>query len=78
MNYRKALLKIRLELIGMFPFVLLGRIYGRHYPCERRETYSCSFPPADLGGAIKVNADILDCHCRLKQPVIIFSKASKK
>jgi len=28
MNYKQALLKRNIELIGMFPFVLLGEIYG--------------------------------------------------
>ncbi|MDP4150096.1 MAG: glycosyltransferase family 4 protein [Bacteroidota bacterium] len=73
MRYRRAKIKIRLELVGMFPFVLLGRIYGRLFPLRAPGNLFLFFASADLGGAIKVNADILDCVAD-RQPVIIFSK----
>jgi L-malate glycosyltransferase len=68
--------KIRLELIGMFPFVLLGRICGRLFPLRAPGNLFLFFSSADLGGAIKVNADILNCVADRK-PVIIFSKRPK-
>ncbi len=76
MNYRKATLKIRLELIGMSPFVLLGRLYGRLFPLKRPASVFLFFSSADIGGAIKVNADIVEC-IKDKKPVIIFSKKPK-
>jgi L-malate glycosyltransferase len=76
MNYKKALLKIRLELVGMFPFVLLGRLYGKLFPLRTQGNAFLFFSSADLGGATRVNADILDCLADQK-PVIIFSKKPK-
>ena len=76
MNYRNATLKIRLELIGMSPFVLLGRLYGKLFPLKEPSSVFLFFSSADIGGAIKVNADIVDC-IKDRKPVIIFSKKPK-
>lgn len=76
MKYRQAKLKIKLELILMAPFVWLGSLYGRLLPPSHPGTVFLFFSSADLGGAIKVNADILEC-IRDKTPVIIFSKKPK-
>lgn len=76
MNYRKATLKIRLELIAISPFVLLGRLYGRLFPLKEPASSFLFFSSADIGGAIKVNADIVEC-IKDKKPVIIFSKKPK-
>ncbi|HZE85572.1 MAG TPA: glycosyltransferase family 4 protein, partial [Puia sp.] len=76
MRYRKAVLKIRLELIAMFPFVLLGKLWGRLFPLESRHSIFLFFPSADIGGAIRVNADIVSCIADRK-PLIIYSKKPK-
>jgi L-malate glycosyltransferase len=76
MNYRQAALKLRLELIIMFPFVVLGRIFGRLFPLRQSGSIFLFFSSADLGGAIKVNADITNCLVDRK-PVIFFSKTPK-
>jgi glycosyltransferase involved in cell wall biosynthesis len=60
----------------MFPFVLLGRLYGRLFPLKAPITHFLFFSSADIGGAIKVNADIVDC-IKDKRPLIIFSKNPK-
>jgi glycosyltransferase involved in cell wall biosynthesis len=76
MTYKNALLKRKLEFIGMFPFVLLGKIYGTLFPSKYQTSVFLFFPSADLGGAIKANADITNCITN-KKPLIIFSKKPK-
>jgi len=76
MNYRTAKWKIRAELIGMAPFVWLGRLYGRLFPLKTQVTHFLFLSSADIGGAVKVNADILAC-LKDQQPLIIFSKKPK-
>ncbi|HMH20590.1 MAG TPA: glycosyltransferase family 4 protein [Puia sp.] len=76
MSYRKAVLKTRLELIAMFPFVLLGRLYGRLFPLATRHSAFLFFPSTDIGGATKVNLDVLGCIADSK-PLVIFSKKPK-
>jgi L-malate glycosyltransferase len=76
MTYRKAVLKIRFELFLMSPFVLLGRLYGSLFPLKAPASVFLFFSSADIGGAIKVNADIVECIID-KNPVIIFSKKPK-
>ncbi|NML21821.1 glycosyltransferase family 4 protein [Pseudoflavitalea sp. G-6-1-2] len=73
MSHRKGVLKRRLEYIGMFPFVLAGLIYGKLFPLKKKTSTFLFYPSADIGGAIKVNADIADC-IKDKRPLIIFSK----
>ena len=70
------LLKRKLEFIGMLPFVLLGKLYGTLFPSNYQTSVFLFFPSADLGGAIKVNADIANCISG-KKPLIIFSKKPK-
>jgi len=76
MKYRTAIWKTRLELIGMFPFVSLGRLYGRLFPLRDASSIFFFFPSADLGGSIRVNADIAGC-VRDKKSLIVFSKVPK-
>ncbi|MGN6416034.1 MAG: glycosyltransferase family 4 protein [Pseudobacter sp.] len=76
MSHRRGVLKRRLEYIGMFPFVLAGKIYGRLFPLKQPTSTFLFYPSADIGGAIKVNADIAGC-VRDKNPLIIFSKKPK-
>lgn len=73
MSYRKALLKRKLEYIGMLPFVLAGRLYGRLFPLKKPTSTFLFYRSADIGGAIKVNADIAHC-VKDQNPLIIFTK----
>ncbi len=73
MNYRAAVVKRNLELAGMFPFILLGKLAGRMFRLKTRHNIFLFFPGADIGGSIKVNADIAECIKDAK-PLIIFSK----
>ncbi|HEY0434568.1 MAG TPA: glycosyltransferase family 4 protein [Chitinophagaceae bacterium] len=76
MTYRQRIFKRNLELIGMFPFVLLGRIAGTLFPLRTKHRIFLFFPSADIGGSVKVNIDITAC-IREQQPLIIFSKKPK-
>jgi glycosyltransferase involved in cell wall biosynthesis len=60
----------------MFPFVLLGKLAGRLFPLKTKHTVFLFFPSADIGGSIKVNADITNC-IKDQRPLIIFSKKPK-
>lgn len=73
MNYKTAILKRNIELAGMFPFVLLGKIAGRIFKLKTRHRIFLFFPWADIGGSIKVNADIATC-IKNERPLIIFTK----
>ena len=76
MTYRKAVQKRNLELFLMFPFVLLGKIAGSIIPLKTKHDVFLFFPSADIGGSIKVNADITNC-IKYRKPLIIFSKKPK-
>ncbi|MFI5186098.1 MAG: glycosyltransferase family 4 protein [Chitinophagales bacterium] len=73
MTYRAASLKRNIEFIVMFPFVLLGKLAGNLFPLNTQHTIFLFFPSPDIGGSVKVNADITEC-IRDQHPVIIFSK----
>lgn len=73
MSYRAAVLKRNAELVLMFPFVLAGRLAGLVFPLKSKHRVFLFFPSADIGGSIKVNADITECIRDMK-PLIIFSK----
>jgi hypothetical protein len=38
MTYRRARIKFKLEQIGMFPFVLAGKLYGKLFPYKGPES----------------------------------------
>ena len=76
MTYKQAVRKIKWELIGMAPFVWLGKIYGRLFPLKHPTSHFLIFPNADIGGGPKVDADIVACILD-KKPLIIFSKKHK-
>ena len=76
MTYRTAVVKRNIELIGMFPFVLLGKIAGRLFPLKTKHHIFLFFPSADIGGSVKVNIDITNC-IKDQRPLIIFSKTPK-
>jgi glycosyltransferase involved in cell wall biosynthesis len=73
MDYKRAIVKRNLELVGMFPFVLLGKIAGHIFKLSTRHNVFLFFPWADIGGSIKVNADIAAC-VKDARPLVIFSK----
>ncbi|PWT71927.1 MAG: hypothetical protein C5B59_16865 [Bacteroidetes bacterium] len=73
MTYKQAILKLRIERLGMFPFVALGRLFGVIFPLKTKHRLFLFFPSADIGGAPQVNIDITNCM-RDAKPVIIFSK----
>ena len=73
MNYQSALIKRKLELIGMFPFVLLGKIAGKIFKLKTKHSVFLFYSWADIGGSIQVNIDITNCIKDAK-PIIFFTK----
>ena len=76
MTYKAAVLKRNIELVIMFPFVVLGKLAGQLFPLKPQHKIFLFFPASDIGGSVKVNADITEC-IRDQKPVIIFSKKPK-
>ena len=76
MTYRSSVLKRNCELVIMFPFVLAGKLAGKLFPLKTKHHIFLFFPSADIGGSIKVNADITNC-IKKQKPLIIFSKKPK-
>jgi L-malate glycosyltransferase len=75
-SYKAAVWKRNAELVVMFPFVMAGRLAGWLFPLKTSHRIFLFFPSADIGGSIKVNADITEC-IKNKKPLIIFSKRPK-
>jgi len=75
--YKKAQSKLKIELLCMWPFVQLGKLYGRIKPLKGNIDIFFFFPNADIGGSPKVNLDIVDCVKSEKNCMIIFSKKPK-
>lgn len=73
MTYSTAKRKLRFELIGMLPFVLLGKIAGHLFSLKTSHRVFLFFPNGDIGGSPQVNIDLVNC-IRNKKPLIIFSK----
>lgn len=73
MTYTAAKRKLQLEMIAMFPFVLLGKLAGRLFELKTKHQVFLFFPSGDIGGSPQVNIDITHC-IRDKKPLIIFSK----
>lgn len=76
MTYKQAVRKFAIEKAVMFPFVLLGKLYGRIFPLKTKHNLFFFFPNADIGGSPQVNIDISHC-LKDKHPLIIFSKKPK-
>src|SRR5215470_11655423 len=76
MTYKAAVAKRNIELVIMFPFVLLGKLAGKLFPLKTQHNIFLFFPASDIGGSVKVNADIIEC-IKDQKPVIIFSKKPK-
>jgi len=76
MTYKTALQKRKIEQVGMFPFVLAGRLYGKLFRLKNKTSYFLFYSGDDLGGATRVNIDVANC-LRDKKPLIIYSKKPK-
>lgn len=76
MNYEKAVIKQNLETILMFPIIFIGKLAGYFIKLSKPHNYFLFFAAADIGGSIKVNADITEI-IKHKKPLIIFSKKPK-
>lgn len=76
MTFKTAILKQAAERILMWPFVFAGRVAGKLFRAPSSARIFLFFPSADIGGSIRVNADI--CECLSDQELlIIFSKKPK-
>lgn len=73
MTYTAAKTKLRLERLGMFPFVLLGKIAGWLFPLKSKHEVFLFLSNGDIGGAPQVNIDLLHC-IKDKNPLVVFSK----
>ncbi len=73
MTYKQALLKKNIEYLLIYPIVLIGKLAGFCFPIKGDSYIFLFFPNADIGGSIKVNAEITDLLKEIK-PIIIFSK----
>ena len=76
MDYKNAVLKQKCESLIISPIVFLGKIYGLVSPLKKPTSVFLFSPSADLGGSVKVNADIALC-IKEKRPLIIFTKKPK-
>ena len=72
MTYTAAKRKLKVELTGMFPFVLLGKIAGHLFSLKTKHHVFLFFPNGDIGGSPQVNIDVSNC-IKDKKPLIIFS-----
>lgn len=73
MTYAAAKKKLWIEQLGMFPFVLLGRLAGYIFKLKTKHQVFLFFPNGDIGGSPQVNIDLINCISD-KKPLIIFSK----
>ena len=76
MTYRTAVIKRNIELVLMSPFVLLGKFAGILFPLKTQHNFFLFSPSGDIGGSIKVNADVTEC-IKDQSPLVIFSKEPK-
>jgi L-malate glycosyltransferase len=73
MTYKAAKRKRTLEYVGMYPFVLMGKLAGLLYRLKIKHNAFLFFPNGDIGGSPQVNIDLTHC-IKDQQPLIIFSK----
>lgn len=76
MTYKGAKRKFYWETLAMSPFVLLGKIVGKFYKLDKKYDLFFFVPNGDIGGAPRVNVDILEC-LKDKNKLVIFSKIPK-
>jgi len=69
--------KRKLEELLMWPFVAAGKMWAARNPLRDEYDIFFFFPIYGLGGAEKVNVDILDC-VRDKKVIIFFTRKSKE
>ncbi len=73
MNYRTAAAKRDIELLLILPIVWAGKLVGKFIKLKTKHSIFMFFSNADVGGAMKVNADIVDC-IKEQNPLVIFAK----
>jgi L-malate glycosyltransferase len=73
MNYRTAVAKRNIELLLMLPLVWAGKLTGKVIKLKSKHSTFMFFSNADVGGAMKVNADIVDC-IKEQNPLVVFAK----
>jgi L-malate glycosyltransferase len=73
MNYRTAVAKRSIELLLMLPIVWVGKLVGGFIKLKTKHSIFMFFSNADVGGAMKVNADIVDC-IKEQNPLVVFAK----
>jgi len=76
MTYLQAKRKFRFETLLMFPFVLLGRIFGHIWKLDKKYDFFFFVPNGDIGGAPRVNIDVLESISD-QNKLVIFSKRPK-
>ena len=76
MTYRQSQIKKFIEGILNLPFLIFGKILGVLFYKKVRKKYFLFFSSADIGGAPKVNLDILHL-LPIGDAVVIFSKRPK-
>ena len=76
MTYNQARIKFKIEYLIIYPIVLVGKFVGYFYKPKSQPTHFLFFSSADIGGSVKVNAEITKC-ISMCNPLIIFSKKPK-
>ncbi|WP_295123409.1 glycosyltransferase family 4 protein [uncultured Chitinophaga sp.] len=74
--YKWLILKRRIEALFIFPFALLGKCYALLNPLKEEYDIFFFFPFYHVGGAEKVNSDIVQ-QFPDKKVIIFFTKKSK-
>jgi glycosyltransferase involved in cell wall biosynthesis len=76
MSYRFVRIRILLEQLFCLPIVLLGRVYGFLFPLGSHHGVIIFSSSADIGGSIRVNAELAACMSDFS-PLVIFTKRPK-
>ncbi|PZF73211.1 glycosyltransferase family 4 protein [Taibaiella soli] len=76
MTHQTAVVKRNIELLLMFPLVLLGKLAGKLFKLNTQHDLFLFYRCAEIGGATKVNADIAECM-KDRKPLVIFTKKGK-
>jgi glycosyltransferase involved in cell wall biosynthesis len=75
-TYKAAVFKTKIERILAYPFVMFGKFSSFFFPLKSHHQLFIFSPSADIGGSIRVNADLCKCLAD-KSPLVIFSKKPK-
>lgn len=76
MTYKQAIFKRKIEAIFAWPFVMLGKMMAPFFSLRTKHGLFIFSSSADIGGSIKVNADLCSIFAD-KSPAVIFSKKPK-